>query len=225
MRIFSPERTLISSPAPVDAFKKKSAHRGRHLLFLFLFFLSFFLSSPGRLGALLQSKARLADARLCFAPVGEVRRAPAPHPLLNSCGSSPVDGLGRRACLQQLPNYRQQWHHRASGPSARITRGPPPGARAPARVSGLFVCLQTSPRRSGGASSALCLHASGLLSFHSWFCLFVVFVFHLKVGPARRSVFDPCLLSSSQGLVPSGGPEIIRRNRIEIMWYVGSLVW
>jgi len=27
------------------------------------------------------------------------------------------------------------------------------------------------------------------------------------------------LLSSSQGLVPSGGPEIIRRNWIEIMWY------
>lgn len=28
--------------------------------------------------------------------------------------------------------------------------------------------------------------------------------------------------SSSQGLVPSGGPEILRRTRIEIMWYVAA---
>lgn len=38
---------------------------------------------------------------------------------------------------------------------------------------------------------------------------------------ACPSLSDLSLLSSSQGLVPSGGPEIFRRNWIEIMWYVG----
>lgn len=44
----------------------------------------------------------------------------------------------------------------------------------------------------------------------------------LKVGCRSPSFFLFISSSSSQGLVPSGGPEILRRTRIEIMWYVAA---
>ncbi len=56
-------------------------------------------------------------------------------------------------------------------------------------------------------------------NLHGAFCAAIL---KLDSEPeACSSSFDLSLLSSSQSLVPSGGPEIFRRNWIEIMWYVG----
>lgn len=71
-----------------------------------------------------------------------------------------------------------------------------------------------SPRRM----RAFCLKGSFYYNLHGAFCAAVL---KLDSEPeACSSLFDLSLLSSSQGLVPSGGPEIFRRNWIEIMWYV-----
>lgn len=43
----------------------------------------------------------------------------------------------------------------------------------------------------------------------------------LKLEPVHHYLIHPPF-PCSQGLVPSGGPEIVRGNWIEIMWYVGG---
>lgn len=53
-----------------------------------------------------------------------------------ACGWAPAVCVSPAA-----PNHWRQWHHTVSGLSAETMRRPPPGVRAPVRVSDLFLCV------------------------------------------------------------------------------------